>query len=602
MSLSFYTMIGSKIKLFLVLLFCFSGSFASTNIDQLLWQTEQIGTANPRQFDENLELLNKSLPEFNQAQKDYFDYLRYYKQGYSGEFEKSLQNFTALFERSHSIDIKFRSKVKIANIHVIAGDILASLNALDYVLNTIDLLENTEIKLLGYRIAQTVYFLIEENQLSMSFSNLILENNPSDTNKCSALTNIGVLKLKMATDANTVTESLINDSIEFCESLGDFVFSNLLRLRWLKFQLNLQSATQEDYQQVLSQLNKYKTQIDETEYKNLINIKNSLFAETYRKLNDVENSLKYAHLTISGSKSIGNTAQKLSALEILVAHYKNTGQLDLAFKYLEEKVKADKIYYNQEQAKLIAYQKVKHDNQAKAQQINALNQKNQLLLLKNELSEKSKRNQLLINLLLLVVVLFFILFAVRIIRQQRKFKQLSELDHMTLIFNRKGIKEHMKILLPYAEKKNETVGYIIFDLDLFKRVNDVYGHVVGDWVIKKSIEVCKEVNNERAVFARLGGEEFSIVIRDSSLEETKRYAEIYRKAISEIKTIDATGYEFHVSASFGITTSSLSDFDYTNLMTHADHALYQSKNNGRNKSTVYQPKSLDRKYFDNTSP
>jgi diguanylate cyclase (GGDEF)-like protein len=159
---------------------------------------------------------------------------------------------------------------------------------------------------------------------------------------------------------------------------------------------------------------------------------------------------------------------------------------------------------------------------------------------------------------------------------------------MTLIYNRKGARDYMDYLLPYSANKKEVISYGIFDLDKFKKINDKYGHVIGDWVIKKVVSVCKNMNNEKVTFARLGGEEFSMTIRDSSLEEIQQFSEQCRQAIYAIETLNETGFDFQISASFGITTTTISGYDYLLLMKHADTALYASKNNGRNQISLYE--------------
>ena len=159
---------------------------------------------------------------------------------------------------------------------------------------------------------------------------------------------------------------------------------------------------------------------------------------------------------------------------------------------------------------------------------------------------------------------------------------------MTLIYNRKGARDSMDYLLPYSENKSELIAYGIFDLDKFKKINDEFGHLTGDWVIKTVVEVCQKLNNAKVTFARLGGEEFSITIRDSSLDEIKQFSEQCRLAIYGIKTLTETGHDFQISASFGITTTEISGYDYLMLMKHADTALYAAKNNGRNQISIFE--------------
>ena len=577
-----------RLLVFTLFVFISIPSFAKLNVDEVLENIENIQNSNPNKYVKDLKNLTKNRTQFNQNQKDYFDYLTYNQQGFNGDFNLALKNLNALFLRSTSKEIKFRCKVKIANIHIIAGRFTDSLKSLDFVLGQIDSIDNKKLKLLGYKIATVVYSLIEESDLSIKFSNLILQNTSHTDNKCFAQTNILETELKNQIGFSASLNSRINETLSLCEKENDFVHSGLLKTRYLKYKLNLKKSNQHSYNSILNELKSYEKKINDTHYKNLINIKNSLFASIYWKLNEKEKSIFYALKTVKESQSIGDTDQKISALNILVEYYKGVNDYLNSFKYLNLKNNAENLYFKQQQAKFMAYQTVKHKNLANTYQIKVLNQKNKLLELEKIVADKSKTNQMLLIMLLATLLLFFLVLIYRIKRQQQRFKKLSELDHMTMVYNRKGIRDYMDYLLPYSKKKNETIAYAIFDLDLFKKVNDEYGHIIGDWVIKEAIKACQQLESSKAIFARIGGEEFSITMRDSSVSEMKDFAELCRKAISNIKTKEETGHDFHITASFGVTSSNISGFEYQNLMHQADTALYISKDNGRNLVSVYK--------------
>ena len=581
------SLINIKLSLVLLLILLSMPLLAEQTIDQQLQYIESIQNSNPNKYTLELKRVVKNKKSFNQFQKDFLDYLTYNQQGYKGNFDSALKNLNALFKRTTSKEIKFRCKVKIANIHSIAGNFKQALTALDYVLSELNTLEDKKLQQLGYKIATVVYSVIEENELSKKFSHLILQNKPDLNNECYALTNILLIELRESIDLVESLESRTINTLNLCEKQNNFVLSGLLKTRYLKYRLNLKKSNKKTYKTILKELKNYESSIDNTNYKNLINIKNSLFAEIYWKLNDYEKAKEFAKKTIEQSQSIGNTEQKTSAFTILVNYYKKMQDYESVVMFLEQKNKAENILFKQQQAKFMAYQTVKHENLANTYQIDALNQKNKLLELEKVVAEKSKTNQMLLSLLLASLLLFFIVLIYRIRKQQQKFKKLSELDHMTRVYNRKGISDYMNYILPYSQKKNETITYAIFDLDLFKKINDDYGHVIGDWVIKATIKACQKLNNKKAIFARIGGEEFSITIRDSSIEEITEFAEQCRRAISAIKTKEGTGHDFHITASFGITSTSISGFEYQDLMKHADIALYASKDKGRNCVSAY---------------
>ncbi len=543
-------------------------------------ESERIGTQNPQQFDQNLNTLSKLQNNFSPYQKDYFDYLTFYQQGYNGDFAGSLENFTKLFDRSTFQDIKFRTKSKIANIHIISGNIPQAINALDYVLNHIDIVQQKHLKHEAYKIASTIYFLLDENEISENFSNLTLKSQPTQSDYCKATTNIARIKLKKYKRIDVEDKLYVEDSINACEEIGEYVFSNLLKVQWLKHQL-YSLPDIENYKSVLQQLKNAEEQIDNTNYKNLINIKNSLFTQAYWKLKNFDKTLEYAEKTLKQSESIGGTLQKIEVLEILTDYYKANNNDKLAFHYLSQKNQAEKKYYDQEQAKIMAYQTAKHNSLAKSHEIALLNQRNQLLSLEKNLSQKIAINQKLVIVFLVIITGFILLWGFRNKKNQKRYKQLSETDDLTGIYNRKGLKDFMERLLETSSKNKQPVAYAIFDLDNFKDINDQFGHITGDWVIKTVIETCQLIGNEQVTLGRVGGEEFAMAMVNADSQKLAEHAEKCRRKLLTIDTKE-TGTQFTISASFGITATSHCGYNYDTLMKNADQAMYTAKIAGRN--------------------
>ena len=106
-------------------------------------------------------------------------------------------------------------------------------------------------------------------------------------------------------------------------------------------------------------------------------------------------------------------------------------------------------------------------------------------------------------------------------------------------------------------------------------------------IICSDIKQCKLVQNDKVTFGRIGGEEFAIIMRDSSSEELSVFCEKCRKLIANIDSTP-TGYDFSISASFGVTSTIVSGYVYSDLMTDADKAMYDAKTAGRNMVVNFQ--------------
>ncbi len=569
---------------FMGVVFTQPSKFTVSETQSFLEFTENVRLTDYPMFLKNMVVLESTKSSFSNNQQCFFQYLKSYHLSYQGQFDTAKKKIKKLINGCQDENVYIRLNSLLANISAISGDYNQAVSRVDDILSKINEIKDPQLKYQIYPTAFMVYRLVNQAELSIKFSDLMIDENPPKHLLCKALANKNLSQFKL--DNQIINDDKVQETIDICMESKQTIYAQLLLIYWLSEEMQA-SDSPVVYQRLLDKLKSNEAVIEETKFTNIIGIKNSLMAQLYEKLDQLESAKKYAQIAIKGSISIGETVQKIKALDVLVNYYQKQGNYKIANEYLIKKISSEKKYNTNEQAKVMAFQTVKHNSLADTYKINALSQENKLLQLESQLAEKSKRNQQLINLLFIFIVAFFIFFAYRLVKQQKKFKKLSELDHMTFIYNRKGIKDYMAYLLPYSEKKNELIGYVIFDLDLFKRVNDVYGHVVGDWVIKQSVKVCKDLKNKKATFARLGGEEFSIVIRDSSIDETIAFSEQCRKAIDDINTLDGTNHDFDVSASFGITTSEISGYDYTKLMTHADNALYYSKENGRNRLTIY---------------
>lgn len=154
---------------------------------------------------------------------------------------------------------------------------------------------------------------------------------------------------------------------------------------------------------------------------------------------------------------------------------------------------------------------------------------------------------------------------------------------MTNIYNRQKTDEILLNICKYSNRRKERIGLIMFDIDHFKSVNDHYGHDIGDEVLVCITKLIRANIREEDSFGRWGGEEFIIVIRHSTLEDTVKKAENLRKILEEFKPQSIPS----VTASFGVTMLKAGDSAKT-ILKRADIALYKAKKCGRNQVQVQE--------------
>ena len=124
---------------------------------------------------------------------------------------------------------------------------------------------------------------------------------------------------------------------------------------------------------------------------------------------------------------------------------------------------------------------------------------------------------------------------------------------------------------------------LMLDIDHFKRINDTHGHPTGDAVICKLATVCMSIAaRANDVVARLGGEEFAVLLPDTSLADAALLAEKIRAAVESVNMVSLAGVEFQFTVSIGVAKATHEDASEANVVARADAALYQAKNSGRN--------------------
>jgi diguanylate cyclase (GGDEF)-like protein len=164
----------------------------------------------------------------------------------------------------------------------------------------------------------------------------------------------------------------------------------------------------------------------------------------------------------------------------------------------------------------------------------------------------------------------------------KKLYESSVKDPLTGAYNRHFFGERLASEMAYAERHNTEVSALVFDVDHFKRVNDTFGHPVGDLVLQKVCAVTQQLLREEDLLARYGGEEFIVLLRGVSLPGATRAAERLRVAI-EKASVDAGGNPLSVTVSIGCASLACADrMDPETLIGVADRRLYLAKRAGRN--------------------
>ncbi len=165
--------------------------------------------------------------------------------------------------------------------------------------------------------------------------------------------------------------------------------------------------------------------------------------------------------------------------------------------------------------------------------------------------------------------------------------QLAVTDPLTRLFNRRYFFNLARVELERARRYGHHLSIIMLDIDLFKRVNDTYGHLGGDEVLVHVSETIRNTLRQVDLAARYGGEEMVILLPETDLDSAHKTAERLCQAIHDLK-VQFNGQEISVTVSVGVSSFENQNFiDVSKMLDQADQAMYHAKESGRNRVVTW---------------
>jgi diguanylate cyclase (GGDEF)-like protein len=184
-----------------------------------------------------------------------------------------------------------------------------------------------------------------------------------------------------------------------------------------------------------------------------------------------------------------------------------------------------------------------------------------------------------------------------IVEQKRASEEIyqlnTQLEHLAMTDDLTGLMNRRSFFIRGARELEDIrceempCGLLMLDVDRFKNINDRYGHEAGDQVLQNVAQILAENVREVDLVARLGGEEFGVLLPNLGKEDSIRLAERLRQAV-ENAGITIQGIKMSVTISVGVALYDQSCLDFDTILRHADSAMYQAKNLGRNRVVVLE--------------
>lgn len=196
----------------------------------------------------------------------------------------------------------------------------------------------------------------------------------------------------------------------------------------------------------------------------------------------------------------------------------------------------------------------------------------------NEL-KLNKQSFLTVSGSILSLFIIMVIFGVYYYKSQKKIKKSADFDYLTDIYMRRVLIERLDVEIERYKRYKSIFSIILFDVDKFKNINDTFGHSYGDYVLKEITKSIKSKIRKSDTFGRYGGEEFILILPETSLENAAIVAEEIRITIENLK-LNTVG---RVTISSGVQEFNSENKDSLTLIYNADEKLYKAKELGRNR-------------------
>ncbi len=198
--------------------------------------------------------------------------------------------------------------------------------------------------------------------------------------------------------------------------------------------------------------------------------------------------------------------------------------------------------------------------------------------------QELQQNPMLYSYMLFGTMAVFIGFGIHVGRYEQLITSLAFKDALTRIYNLRYFRERLKDEVANSHRYHHPLSLIYFDLDFFKKINDQYGHPAGDKVLRSIANTIKKTTRINDVFARVGGEEFAVLLPRCDLANARLNAERIRSSVEKLNVTYNRSQTINITVSAGVVCLTENETAKA-LYGRADKNLYSSKQAGRNQVT-----------------
>ena len=555
------------------------------SFDDKLTHADNIRSSHPKEFLVLVKELNQNTDKLSSRKKQHLHYLNFYLLIYQGDLDKAMISAKNLLNSNADSLLKFRTKVGILNISAVKQNWSEGLSYLSSILDELPKIEDKKNYYAALQVIGLFYNQLGHYNLSLSYTRKVELSSLQGRDQCIAKWLIIESSFKLKQLAST--DPSISHAISLCRINSEHLTISYIHSYVAEIYLDNQ-----EQDKAIQLLNSTLQDTLNTKYPRIIAITYSLLAQAHWLNKNTALTKQFALQALEYENKEDTTQAKVLSYKLLFEVFQAQKNYELALLYHQKYALADKLHYNEIQAKYLAFQIAEHQAIAQQNKIDLLHKENALLMTEKAMNSTNSDKNRLIIIILVLTLSVLIFWGYRLLKAHKRIKELAEYDALTGIFNRGHFTHVANNAIRYCQSADQALSMIMFDLDQFKKINDSYGHASGDWTLKAVVNVCKSIGRKNDIFARLGGEEFCLLLTSCDKKAALKRAEACRKIIAEINTKEC-GFDFTITASFGITDTKTSGYELERLLADSDSATYDSKHAGRNQVTLFQAKSTE---------
>jgi diguanylate cyclase (GGDEF)-like protein len=543
---------------------------AAGDLRTMLKRAEDSKLGQHAQFESLLREIAPRNAELSSYDQYWFRYLQGWDFAYDGKYVEAISHLDSMIQQGTDPTLAFRGRSTLINVLILAKQHERAFIELQKHAEQAPTITDWNALRQGLSITAMLLNDVGDYDLALIYAEQLIARK-SGIAACSGMQ----LKLSALYKSGRLTSATqVQEGIDLCVQEGELLHANSIRVY-----LGSLLIDNGRHEEALAELSKHYSEVIDAKYPRMIADFDVLLARIYRAKGNSAFATQYARHALDHGVKGEFTRPLIDAHHLLYEIAKEQGNPTAALVHYEQFSKADKGFLNDAALRDITYRRVKYEVDFSKQQIESLNKVNQVLLLEQQLSEKSGENFRLYVVLLIVSLAFIGLWAYRTRRLQQHFVRLSRRDALTGAFNRPHFLALAEQTLSRCYAAGEEACVAVCNLDHIETINVTIGHAAGDAVLSKRLGCFQQHLRNEDIVGRLDGETFGVMFVNSNSIITLERCETLREALLSVSTPG----ESATSASFGVSSTSTSGYDLNRLLADAEAALYAAKNRTGNQ-------------------